>query len=119
MDHGEFGGLIRRKQPERKKIILPPERTPLKIKATPKAPEPPQRSPLKISVKPKKEKPQESPEVAAFKKRAEDLRQRVAARNPEMVTTTRLEPKRSQLKTKLPPNIKVTPRSYFEWVQAA
>ena len=116
MDHSGFGGLIRRKQPERKKIVLPPTRSPLNINASPKSSEPPVRSPTNIKVEPKVKKPQESPEVAAFKKRADELRRRVTARDPGLATTTRLEP-RLPLKTE--PDIKITPRSHFEWVQAA
>lgn len=89
----------------------------------PKSSEPPKRTPLKIKVQPKvRVKPKESPEVAAFKKRAEELRQRVAQRDPSLVTNTRLEPKRSALKLQqqaLQRKINVKPKSAFEWVQAA
>ena len=126
MNHGEFGGLIRRKQPVQKKLILPPERSPLKIRATPKEPSPPERSPLNIKVKPKPPEPPEHPAAADFARRAEELRKRVTDRNPEMATQTRLTPTRTQLnlhkkglEQREPLKLNVRPKSYFEWVRAA
>lgn len=90
-----FGRLILRpKQGEPQPTE--PARTPLKITVKPKEPaaEVPQRAPLKLLVKPKATTPQpatESPEVAAFKRRAQELRDRVAARG--YTTQTRLEPR--------------------------
>ena len=112
MSNGSFGELIRRKQPERKKIIIPPSR-------------PPTRSPLNI--KAKEYKRTQLPASSSFRKRADELRRKVVARDPSLARPPKGPPERSPLKIDVKPktpvrssfSINVKSRSHFEWVQAA
>ena len=111
MGDGDFGKLIRGREPPKRKIIIPPSR-------------PPARSPLNI--KAKEWKPTQLPANPDFRKRADELKRRVVARDPSLARPPKT-PERTPLKIDVKPkppersplSINVKPRSHFEWVQAA